>query len=685
MASKSNSGKDVVDAEEAALLAATKGFDHLFSNRLADAREQFASDDSPYHLLGQGVCAFMQAALGMETNLMGEAARCLSESEAGAKKGSRTNKSANGGKSSFPPGIEFEILQADVIVLQGLVHALSESYMGYLQCLYALNNAHSRFTKLYKTVFPTGIDSYITPATTPIPSRSPSTHSLASAGSVRSTTETVTASSVSSKGSSFLGRWGLSASNASKGPPQSVLEPEGPVEELIVSGAAFGYGLFNLVFSLLPAKVKTVVGLFGFQHDRRLALQALAVSAARKDVHAVFSGLTLMTYHGVVLLMSGYQADEAHIVKQYKAIVDSAISRYPDGALWILNRAKILRMTYDPEGAIAVLQDGLRPERPGHFQQADALLVFELAWTLLSQRRYQEAADMFMRMTEVNTWSHAMYYMLVGGTIVIINSAWTMTNLFLVGCYVSLGDRVKAKELFDKIPSFLDKRKIGGKEIPMETVIRKKLAFYKAKAKRNGSDESAYVDFMKISPTEELAIIWNTHQRITKEIAVEHIKVLTSLSPPVAITTSSYVIPPDADAEKKTTKDLDTPDELAIRSFILGIVHRTLEDFASSRAFLTEAYSHQSEIIDSKWVGGVALFELAVLDLKELEFREKTKPELDANELKSEWAKVLKTASEKIEKAMSISGSTVDLSSRLDGRVNMLRDEIGIKREMLGL
>lgn len=32
--------------------------------------------------------------------------------------------------------------------------------------------------------------------------------------------------------------------------------------------------------------------------------------------------LTLMTYHGVVLLLAGYQADEAHIVKQYKAIVD---------------------------------------------------------------------------------------------------------------------------------------------------------------------------------------------------------------------------------------------------------------------------------------------------------------------------------------------------------------------------
>lgn len=70
-----------------------------------------------------------------------------------------------------------------------------------------------------------------------------------------------------------------------------------------------GFGIFNLVFSLLPGKVKYVlraltsintyspllslrgvVGFLGFQHDRRLALQALAVSAARTDVHSVFAG-----------------------------------------------------------------------------------------------------------------------------------------------------------------------------------------------------------------------------------------------------------------------------------------------------------------------------------------------------------------------------------------------------------
>lgn len=67
------------------------------------------------------------------------------------------------------------------------------------------------------------------------------------------------------------------------------------------------------------------------------------MSAAREDVHAIFSGyalgsflrnvphvcmsrLVLMTYYGIVLLMSGYQADEKHIVRQYKGIVERSVS-----------------------------------------------------------------------------------------------------------------------------------------------------------------------------------------------------------------------------------------------------------------------------------------------------------------------------------------------------------------------
>lgn len=56
--------------------------------------------------------------------------------------------------------------------------------------------------------------------------------------------------------SNFLSRWvGMSASTSDL---PSETAPDGPVEDLIISGTAFGFGLFNLIFSLLPKKVQCV-------------------------------------------------------------------------------------------------------------------------------------------------------------------------------------------------------------------------------------------------------------------------------------------------------------------------------------------------------------------------------------------------------------------------------------------
>ena len=152
--------------------------------------------------------------------------------------------------------------------------------------------------------------------------------------------------------------------------------------------------------------------------------------------------------------------------------------KYPTGTLWILNRvrhfphsivfssltflsqAKILRMSGDAAGAIATLQAGLSPDRTSVFLQADALLVFELAWVYLSQRRYEDSAKAFMRMTEINTWSHATYYFIAAG------------------CQWSLGNFEEAQKLLEATPAQIDKRKIGAKDLPTEVFIKKKRTFF---------------------------------------------------------------------------------------------------------------------------------------------------------------------------------------------------------------
>lgn len=138
-------------------------------------------------------------------------------------------------------------------------------------------------------------------------------------------------------------------------------------------------------------------------------------------------------------------------------------------------------MSNDAKGVINVLQKAMRPGRPHHFVQADMVLVFELAWVLLSQRRYQEAADTFIKITELNSWSHGTYYYIAAG------------------CHVFLGNIEKAQAMFDTILDLIDKKKISGN-------IKKKLAFYKEKQVRRGGDMEKFVEAMKINPAEEIAI-----------------------------------------------------------------------------------------------------------------------------------------------------------------------------------
>ncbi|KAI0705857.1 hypothetical protein BC835DRAFT_1313841 [Cytidiella melzeri] len=638
------------------LLAATAGFDALFANDLQKARDTFRTNESAFHLLGSGVCAFLEAALGMERDLMAKASQTLADSQAGAKKQSQTAKSLPS-TTRYAAGTEWELLQTDAIILHALTLVLNESYMGYLQCLYELNSAHSRFNKLYKTVFPSGLGDYATPATSKAPSPSPS---IISGTSSKRTAQASRPSLFGRIGNSFLSAQPVS------NPVPTV--PDGPIEELIMSGTAFGYGVFNLVFSLLPAGVRGVVGILGFKHDRRLALRALAVSANQVDVHSIFSALVLMTYYGVVLLLTGYQADEAHILRQYRAMIDSVEPRFPTGSLWILNRGKFLRMSYDAEGAINVMLKGLNMERPSSFQQADGLIVFELAWTLLSQRRYAESAKWFLKMTELNSWSHATYYYIAAS------------------CYLAVGNAEEAQKLFDDIPKLIDGKKIAGKDLPTEVLIKKKIAFYKEKQQRWKGSEADYVKSIRINPAEELGIFWNTHTRVSKAIAQSLIDELAALSPVVTI--SSPLIEPQPASAPQDPPDLDTPDELATRALLLGIAHRTAGEYTAGREFLEEAHRLHKSTQISVWVGGLACYEHAVLDLREADCKYGS-GSVDGSsaplgtDARAAWKVVLKSAGEKLDQAAALSTQSVDMSSRLDMRISLLRDELATKREMI--
>ena len=125
-----------------------------------------------------------------------------------------------------------------------------------------------------------------------------------------------------------------------------------------------------------------------------------------------------------------------------------------------------------------------------------------------------------------------------------------------------------------------------------------------------------------------MATFWNTHGRITPLVAQAHIVGLLSVSPPVTIPSPFEPTPPTTTTATETETEtdapparapLDTPDEHALRALLLGITHRAAGHPAEARKFLRDAHARHARIPSTggTWIGGVALFELAVLELRE--------------------------------------------------------------------
>jgi hypothetical protein len=87
-------------------------------------------------------------------------------------------------------------------------------------------------------------------------------------------------------------------------------------------------------------KLKKAIGWLGFSNSNRaVALKLLTLASMNgNDVHGYFASLALLTYYGLILLMSGYQSDESFLIGECEKILDHICVKFPNGTLWILNR-----------------------------------------------------------------------------------------------------------------------------------------------------------------------------------------------------------------------------------------------------------------------------------------------------------------------------------------------------------
>lgn len=111
-------------ANQEQLLAAEVGLHMLMDDNIEGARTtlQNEGDDSPFALAGLGICDFLAAAVGMEDERLTSSMEALAIAEKSAKKHKHANINnvEDVGQWWTQPGMEYEVLIADLAAAQAV-------------------------------------------------------------------------------------------------------------------------------------------------------------------------------------------------------------------------------------------------------------------------------------------------------------------------------------------------------------------------------------------------------------------------------------------------------------------------------------------------------------------------------------------------------------------------------------
>ncbi|GAA6042126.1 hypothetical protein JCM8097_003120 [Rhodosporidiobolus ruineniae] len=739
---------------------ATRGVEALLNNDLAGAKKLLGARQDPFHVLGLGITAFLAATLSREDEELKQATELLIKAETLASN-EATGKRAPGEVQIYPPGTEYKLLTGDATIGQALTAILSESYAKFVGALWKMNKSYKIFQASFKTVFPEGVgedeslDSIVSKlnahyhqqTTNPslaVPessggffsswgrrkgaAASPALRHAASSTTLSSTAPLVSSTShpSASEPPTALPSADPSMDDLSKNVKAKVslvenkehpemLWKDDTITSLIISGTAFGCGMFGLIFSSLPPKMRKVISWVGFTNSSRpIALKLLTVSASCDDIHGCFASLTLITFYCFILLMSGWQAREEYLINQVHTILERVYNRFPDGTLWRLNKAKIARMRRNADAAIEILESTLA--KGSSFREADSLLVFELSWLYLSQARYLDCAASFEKMNEMNSWSPSTYIAGAAGA--------------LVDAYNSSSAEERTPELverlnkhFEHLPTLFSMKRVFGEPPVTEMFIKRRYEAHQAKLKRwiaagRVKPDAKVWEVIRISNAFELGLFWNSIGGRSPESGLrKQIELLSSFSPaprfspstssakspkpsftnlsPTATSTSSLskrrgsATPASAaGGSRYTADDLDNSDELAIRDLLLGALYSALGDSASlatAQQYLAAVLQDAAAgaVQEELWVVPFARFNLAAAICREGDVEERELAAGKDVERRKMWKPRLEKADELLDAVFNL--GEYDLKTRLESRVLMLKDELAQKRKLIGL
>lgn len=539
-----------------------KVMDMLMDDRMNETQNLLQDDNSAFSKLATGVIHFIEAILGFEPEVIKRASDSLYEAEQAAyKERQKALKSGKVSSSSFPPGMEYSIAYAEAQLLSAITLFLSESMIDSAKALYRLRKAYQTFDEVNRQLDSSSLKDTLSrqkSASTPNLLHKGGLSSRSSMASLRGkvsvddgilTSESLKIPEIASRAKRFH-QARLERSKALTGDKDDQVKlvekaladlslehninkraGQDTVDEYIVSAINACYGLLQLVISIIPPGIGRVLSIVGFSGDKDEALSMLWKATTHQNIHGCIGLLALLQFYDgptqvsdieVTEVPSSPASDETATndlpipsnfddITQVKKCLKAALARYSKhyshGALWQLQQGRMKASEGKLKEAVAIMDDTSRG--PINLRQVEGLMLFDKTMFIIALHGYETAAPNYLRLINLNSWSHMLYTYLAGICHVELYRANIKTDPKRAA-----EEKKKAIKCFEDAPTFMGKKKILSKPMPFDIFVLRKLKQWKEIAAANNVD---LVDAIGTSPSHEIIYFWNGFGKMPEE------------------------------------------------------------------------------------------------------------------------------------------------------------------------
>lgn len=173
----------------------------------------------------------------------------------------------------------------------------------------------------------------------------------------------------------------------------------------LLGAVSFGYGLFQICLSFMPASILKLIKVFGFEGDRSVAIKAINFTSLSRDMRAPFADLILLWYATIATPMFGISEGDLQISNEdTKLILEKNLKRYTKSSLFLYMKGKYNRaIVRDLSASLGNYEEALA--NSNHIREIQLISMYEIGWIHLCQLDYPKALENFEVLQKESRWS----------------------------------------------------------------------------------------------------------------------------------------------------------------------------------------------------------------------------------------------------------------------------------------